>query len=49
MQLSWDTWHVGLLPREDIFVVSKKVDEHEFLFFREMGTDGHHFRGITGA
>ena len=31
-QLSWDTWHVGRLPSEDIFVVPKKAGEHEFLF-----------------
>jgi hypothetical protein len=31
-QLSRDTWHVGQLLSEDIFVVSKKVGEREFLF-----------------
>ena len=31
-QLSWDTWHVGRLPSEDIFVVLKKVGEREFYF-----------------
>jgi hypothetical protein len=30
-QLSRDTWLVGWLPREDIFVVLKKVGECEFL------------------
>ena len=48
-QFSWDTWHVGRLPSEDIFVVSKKVGEREFLFYREVGADGCHFGGITGA
>jgi hypothetical protein len=31
-QFSWDTWHVGRLPGEGIFVVPKKIGEHEFLF-----------------
>ena len=44
-QLSWDTWHVGQLPSEDIFVVPKKVGEREFLFCREMTTDGCRFGG----
>ena len=48
-QLSWDTWHVGRLPSEDIFVVPKKVGEREFLFCREVGADGCHFGRITGA
>jgi hypothetical protein len=48
-QLSWDTWHVGRLPSEDIFIVLKKVGEHEFLFCREVGTDGRCFGGITGT
>jgi hypothetical protein len=48
-QLSWDTWHVGRLPSEDIFVVPKKVGEREFLFCREVGTDGRHFGGITST
>jgi hypothetical protein len=48
-QLSRDTWHVGWLPSKDIFVVSEKVGEREFLFFREVGTDGHCLREITGA
>jgi hypothetical protein len=48
-QLSRDTWHVGWLPSEDIFVVPEKVSEHEFLFFREVGTDGRRLGGITGS
>jgi hypothetical protein len=44
-QLSRDTW----LPSEDIFVVPKKVGEHEFLFLREVSIDGHRFGGITSA
>jgi hypothetical protein len=48
-QLFWDTWHVGRLPSEDIFIIPKKVGEREFLFCREVGTDGHHLGGITGA
>ena len=48
-QLSWDTWHVGRLPSEDIFVVPKKVGEREFLFYREVSTDGCRFGGITGS
>ena len=48
-QLSWDTWHVGRLPSEDIFIDPKKVDEREFLFSREVGADGCRFGGITGA
>jgi hypothetical protein len=46
-KLSWDTWHVGRFPSEDIFVVSKEVGECEFLFYREVGTDGRCFGGIT--
>jgi hypothetical protein len=41
-QLSWDTWHVGRLPSEDIFVVLKKVGERKFLFSREVGTYGRY-------
>ena len=48
-QLSRDTWHVGWLPSEDIFVVPKKVGEREFLFCREVGADGCRFVGITSA
>ena len=48
-QLPWDTWHVGRLPSEDIFVVPKKVGELEFLFCREVGTDGCRLGGVTGA
>jgi hypothetical protein len=48
-QLSWDTWHVGWLPSEDIFVVTKEVGEREFLFFRKMGTDHRCFGGIASA
>ena len=48
-QLSWDPWHVGRLPNEDIFVVPKKVGECEFLFCREVGADGCCFGWITGA
>jgi hypothetical protein len=48
-QLSWDTWHVGRLPSEDIFVVPKKVGEREFLFCREVGTNGRRFGGITST
>jgi hypothetical protein len=48
-QLSWDTRHVGRLPGEGIFVVPEKVGEREFLFFREVGTDGRCLGGITGA
>ena len=48
-QLSWDTWHGGRLPSEDIFVVPKKVGEREFLFCREVGADGCRLGGITGA
>ena len=48
-QLSWDTWRVGRLPSEDIFVVMEKVGEREVLFFREVGTDGRRLGGITGA
>ena len=48
-QLSWDTWHVGRLPSEDIFVVPKKVGEREFLFYREVDADGCLLGGIPGA
>ena len=48
-QLSWDTWHVGRLSSEDIFVVPKKVGEREFLFRREVGADGCCFGGIASA
>jgi hypothetical protein len=48
-QLSWDTWQVDRLPSEDIFIVPKKVGEREFLFCREVGTDDHHFGGITST
>jgi hypothetical protein len=48
-QLSRDTCHVGRVPSKDIFVVPEKVGECEFLFFREMGTDGRRLGGITGA
>jgi hypothetical protein len=48
-QLSLNTWHVGQIPSEDIFVVPEKVGEHEFLFFREVGTDGRCLGGITYA
>ena len=44
-KLSWDTWHVGWLPSEDIFVVLKKVGEREFLFCRQVGADGCCFEG----
>jgi hypothetical protein len=46
---SWDTWLVGRLPSEDIFVVLKKVGERKFLFCREMGTNGCYFGGITST
>ena len=36
-------------PSEDIFVIPKKAGEHEFLFCREVGTDGCHLEGITSA
>jgi hypothetical protein len=39
-QLSWDTWHVGRLPSEDIVVIPEKIGEHEFLFLRKVSTDG---------
>jgi hypothetical protein len=48
-QLFQDIWHVGRLPSEDIFVISKKVGEREFLFCREVDIDGHRLGGITGA
>jgi hypothetical protein len=48
-QLSWDTWHVGRLSSEDIFVVSKKVGEREFLFGREVSTNGRRLLGITST
>jgi hypothetical protein len=48
-QLSWDTWHVGQFLSEDIFVVSEKVGERNFLFFREVDTDGCCLGGITSA
>jgi hypothetical protein len=48
-QLPWDTWHVGQLPNKDIFVVPKKIGEREFLFFREVGTDGRRLGGITST
>jgi hypothetical protein len=48
-QLSWDTWHVSWLPSEDIFVVQKKVGEREFLFSREVSTDGLYLLGITST
>ena len=46
-QLSWDTWHVGQLPSEDIFVVPKKIGEREFLFCREVGADDCCFEGSS--
>jgi hypothetical protein len=48
-QLSWDTWHVSQLLSEDIFVVPKKVGEREFLFGREVSTDGRCLLGITST
>jgi hypothetical protein len=48
-QLSWDTWHVGWLPSEDIFVVPKKVGEREFLFGQEVGADGRCLLRITST
>jgi hypothetical protein len=48
-QLFWDTWHVGWLSREDIFVIPKKVGEREFLFCRDVGSDGRRLGRITGA
>jgi hypothetical protein len=48
-QLSWDTWHVGRLPSEDIFVVLKKVGERKFLFSREVGTDGRYLLRVTST
>jgi hypothetical protein len=48
-QLSWDTWYVGWLPSEDIFIVPEKVGERKFLFCREVDTDSHHFGGITST
>jgi hypothetical protein len=48
-QLSWDTWHVGRLRSEDIFVVPKEVGEREFLFSREVGTDGSCLLRVTST
>ena len=48
-QLSWDTWHVGRLPSEDIFVVPKKVGERAFLFCREVSTDSGRLGGIAST
>jgi hypothetical protein len=48
-QLSRDTWHVGHLPSEDIFVVPKKIGEREFLCRRKVSTDGRRLRGITST
>ena len=48
-QLSWDTWHVGQLPSEDIFVVPKKVGERAFLFCREVSTDSGRLGGIAST
>ena len=48
-QLSWDTWDVGRLPSEDIFIVPKNVGEREFLFCREVGADGRCLGGIASA
>jgi hypothetical protein len=46
-QLSRDTWHVGRLPSEDIFIVSEKVGEREFLFVGEVSADDRCLGGIT--
>ena len=48
-QLSWDPWHVGWLPSEDIFVVPKKVGEREFLFCREVSADSRCLGGVACA
>ena len=48
-QLSWDPWHVGRLPSEDIFVVPEKVGEREFLFFWKVGTNKCCLGGITST
>jgi hypothetical protein len=48
-QLSWDTWRVDRLPSEDIFVVSKKVGEREFLFSGEVTTYGRCLLRVTST
>jgi hypothetical protein len=48
-QLSWDTWHVGRLSSEDIFVVLKKVGEREFLFSQEVSADDRYLLRITNT
>lgn len=46
-QLPQNTWHVSRLPSEDI--VPKDVGERQFLFFREVSTNGRHLGGITST
>jgi hypothetical protein len=48
-QLSWDTCHVSWLLSKDIFVVPKKVGEREFLFSRDVSTDGRRLLGIAST
>jgi hypothetical protein len=48
-QLSWDTWHVGRLLSEYIFVGPKKIGEHKFLFSREVSADGRYLPRIIST
>jgi hypothetical protein len=34
-----NSWHIHWLPREYVFVSRKEVDEREFLFVIQLGTD----------
>ena len=44
--LSWDARHIGRLPGKRVLVGAEEVDEHEFLFGRQLGADSHHLGGV---